>query len=178
MSGAGTFKFRACTLPKGQRTRPKLARRVPPLRCSEVEPIPPAPERKASRIPSYDEDREVIHEAYLGAFQAAQPESVRIRGMQEFASAILARSRIPSQAYTDPLGHIFQVRCHRRSAVPPQRYLLSPAPLCCPAITKGPPPSVCRSLTPTMTAAWPPRRSALRCAPATSRSLTSRCRCS
>lgn len=28
--------------------------------------------------------------------------------MQEFASAILARARIPSQQYTDPLLHIFQ----------------------------------------------------------------------
>ena len=66
--------------------------------------------KKASAIPTPDEDREVAHEAYLHAFQEAQPQKARIPGMQEFASAILARARIPSQQYSDPLMHIFDVR--------------------------------------------------------------------
>lgn len=63
---------------------------------------------RASPIPGPEEDREVAHSAYLHAFQEAQPEKARVPGMQEFASAILARSRIPSQQYSDPLLHIFQ----------------------------------------------------------------------
>lgn len=92
----------------------------PAVRCAAQNPGPAPSKLKASAIPTPDEDREVAHTAYLDAFTAAQPESVRIRGMQEFASAILARARIPSQAYTDPLAHIFQVR----STSPPR-----PAPL-------------------------------------------------
>jgi hypothetical protein len=69
----------------------------------------PAPLPKASAIPTPDEDKEVMHAAFLHAFQEAQPERARIPGMQEFASAILARARIPSQQYNDPLFHIFQV---------------------------------------------------------------------
>lgn len=63
---------------------------------------------RASPIPGPEEDREVAHSAYLHAFQEAQPERARVPGMQEFASAILARSKIPSQQYSDPLLHIFQ----------------------------------------------------------------------
>ena len=66
--------------------------------------------KKASAIPTPDEDREVAHEAFLHAFQEAQPQKARIPGMQDFASAILARARIPSQQYSDPLMHIFDVR--------------------------------------------------------------------
>jgi len=63
-----------------------------------------------SAIPTPDEDKEVAHSAFLHAFQEAKPEKARVPGMQEFASAILARSRIPSQQYSDPLKHIFDVR--------------------------------------------------------------------
>jgi len=48
-----------------------------------------------------------MHEAFLHAFEISRPEQCRIPGMQEFASAILAREKIPSQQYSDPLGHIF-----------------------------------------------------------------------
>jgi hypothetical protein len=78
------------------------------VRCSAQSSRPQARVVRASPIPTPDEDREVAHTAFLDAFTAAQPECVRIRGMQEFASAILARARIPSQAYSDPLAHIFQ----------------------------------------------------------------------
>jgi len=49
-----------------------------------------------------------MHSAYMHAFQEAQPEKVRLPGMQEFAAGLLSRQRIPSQQYMDPLGHIFQ----------------------------------------------------------------------
>jgi hypothetical protein len=71
--------------------------------------IQPEPGIKASKIPDYMEDREVMHDAFVHAFQEAQPEKVRLPGMQEFASGLLARARIPSQQYMDPLAHIFQV---------------------------------------------------------------------
>lgn len=58
-------------------------------------------------IPTPEEDKEVMHEAFLHAFEISRPEQCRIPGMQEFASAILAREKIPSQQYSDPLGHIF-----------------------------------------------------------------------
>lgn len=60
-----------------------------------------------SGIPTPEEDKEVMHEAFLHAFEISRPEQCRIPGMQEFASAILAREKIPSQQYSDPLGHIF-----------------------------------------------------------------------
>lgn len=75
--------------------------------CTSESPFPQA--HKASAIPTPDEDKEVAHSAFLHAFQEAQPEKARVPGMQEFASAILARSRIPSQQYSDPLKHIFDV---------------------------------------------------------------------
>jgi hypothetical protein len=61
----------------------------------------------AARIPTPDEDREVAHGAFLHAFEISRPEECRIPGMQEFASAILAREKIPSQQYSDPLAHVF-----------------------------------------------------------------------
>jgi hypothetical protein len=52
---------------------------------------------KASRIPTPDEDREVAHSAYMHAFQNAQPEKLRIHGMQEFAGAVsgMCLDRLP-----------------------------------------------------------------------------------
>lgn len=104
----GAVTFRVCVPHASHTPSPHDAhrqqRRV--LRCAAQNP---QSKPKASAIPTPEEDREVAHTAYLDAFTAAQPESVRIRGMQEFASAILARARIPSQAYVDPLAHIFQV---------------------------------------------------------------------
>ena len=64
--------------------------------------------RPGAAIPTPDEDKEVAHEAFLHAFEMSRPETCRIPGMQEFAAAILARERIPSQQYSDPLGHIFE----------------------------------------------------------------------
>lgn len=64
--------------------------------------------RPGAAIPTPDEDKEVAHEAFLHAFEMSRPEQCRIPGMQEFAAAILARERIPSQQYSDPLGHIFE----------------------------------------------------------------------
>jgi hypothetical protein len=78
------------------------------LRVSATYNLPSAKGR-ASAVPGPEEDREVAHEAFLHAFQEAQPERARIAGMQEFASALLSRSRIPSQQYSDPLKHIFEV---------------------------------------------------------------------
>lgn len=65
------------------------------------------PSVRASAIPTPDEDQEVMHSSFMKAFEAAKPQSLRIHGMQEFAGAILARQRIPSQQYSDPLAHIF-----------------------------------------------------------------------
>lgn len=48
------------------------------------------PALRASRIPTPEEDREVAHSAFLHAFQSAQPEKLRIHGMQEFAGAVSA----------------------------------------------------------------------------------------
>eukprot|EP00887_Chlorella_sp_A99_P006502 scaffold3.g6502.t1 len=62
---------------------------------------------RASRVSSPEEDKEVAHAAYMHAFQESAPAQARIPGMQEFAGALLARQRIPSQQYTDPLQHIF-----------------------------------------------------------------------
>ena len=98
---------------------------------------------RASAIPTPDEDAEVMHDAFMKAFSATKPQSLRIRGMQELAGSvrrrgsegavaaappqgaapaspphpapsaappaaqILARQRIPSQQYSDPLAHIF-----------------------------------------------------------------------
>ena len=88
--------------------RPRATPRRPfRVACTFESPFPKG--QKGSAIPTPDEDREVAHSAFLHAFQEAKPEKARIVGMQEFASAILARSRIPSQQYSDPLKHIFDV---------------------------------------------------------------------
>lgn len=49
----------------------------------------------------------MAHAAYMHAFQESASASARVLGMQEFAGALLARQRIPSQQYSDPLQHIF-----------------------------------------------------------------------
>ncbi|KAL4435913.1 hypothetical protein ABPG77_000675 [Micractinium sp. CCAP 211/92] len=64
------------------------------------------PQVRASRVPSPDEDREVMHAAFMNAYGQSH-HGPRIKGMQEFAGALLARQRIPSGAYSDPLSHIF-----------------------------------------------------------------------
>lgn len=88
-----------------------IQRRTLPPVCFSRESFDTAePLLRASKVPTPDEDREVAHSAFLHAFQEAQPEKVRLPGMQEFASGLLSRSRIPSQQYMDPLAHIFQVR--------------------------------------------------------------------
>jgi hypothetical protein len=90
---------------------PRLSQR-PAMRSTRVVFRTEGPYAQAfsgSAIPTPDEDKEVAHSAFLHAFQEAKPEKARVPGMQEFASAILARSRIPSQQYTDPLKHIFDV---------------------------------------------------------------------
>ena len=72
-------------------------RRCGAVRANQKHPNGPAvpqgphcltPVVRASRIPTPDEDKEVAHSAFLSAFQSAQPEVVRIHGMQEFASAV------------------------------------------------------------------------------------------
>lgn len=77
-----------------------VAQYVPYTRTNSVK-------KEARGIPTPEEDKEVMHEAFLHAFEISRPEQCRIPGMQEFASAILAREKIPSQQYSDPLGHIF-----------------------------------------------------------------------
>ena len=77
------------------------------VHCS-AEPQRQASKPRASAIPTPDEDKEVAHNAFMSAFQESQPERVRVPGMQEFASAVLARARIPSTQYVDPLGHVFK----------------------------------------------------------------------
>lgn len=42
----------------------------------------------ASAIPTPAEDKEVMHNAYLHAFETAQPEKAHIPGMMEFAGAV------------------------------------------------------------------------------------------
>lgn len=54
------------------------------------------------------EEKDVSHEAFMHAFEASRPPTVRIPGLQEFAAAIWERRRrIPSTMYNDPLDHIF-----------------------------------------------------------------------
>lgn len=89
-----------------QRVRPAFRRSLR-VACAHESTSTKGP--RASAIPGPEEDREVAHEAFLHAFQESQPERARVPGMQEFASALLSRSRIPSQQYSDPLKHIFDV---------------------------------------------------------------------
>jgi hypothetical protein len=92
---------------------PRQARRAaapgppPPACAAAATPPAGAPAPRASAIPPPDEDREVMHAAFMSAFTEAQPEECRVPGLQEFAAAVLARARIPSQAYADPLHHVF-----------------------------------------------------------------------
>ncbi|PSC76285.1 UPF0396 -like [Micractinium conductrix] len=69
------------------------------------EPLREARQR-ASAVPTPDEDKEVMHSAFMHAYEQSH-HGPRIKGMQEFAGALLARQRIPSGAYADPLSHIF-----------------------------------------------------------------------
>lgn len=48
--------------------------------------------RKASKIPTPDEDRDVAHSAFMHAFENAKPEHLHIPGMQEFAGAVSSRA--------------------------------------------------------------------------------------
>jgi hypothetical protein len=70
---------------------------------NEVHPDPSAP-----LYPGFQEEKDVSHEAFMHAFEAARPRAMRLPGMQEFAASIWERRRrIPSQTYSDPLDHIF-----------------------------------------------------------------------
>ncbi|GBF90261.1 hypothetical protein Rsub_03394 [Raphidocelis subcapitata] len=70
---------------------------------SDLHPDPAAP-----LYPGPQEEKDVSHEAFMHAMEAARPRAMRIPGMQEFAASIWERRRrIPSQTYSDPLDHIF-----------------------------------------------------------------------
>ncbi|KAF8073112.1 PRFB1 [Scenedesmus sp. PABB004] len=59
-------------------------------------------------FPGPAEEKESAHEAFLHAFEAAKPVTLRMPGLQQFAAAIWERRRrIPSTTYNDPLDHIF-----------------------------------------------------------------------
>lgn len=77
------------------------------------------PDPSKPLFPSRQEEKDVSHEAFMHAMEAARPKAMRIPGMQEFAGSLWGRRRIPSQTYSDPLDHIFtevsvvQVAAHR-----------------------------------------------------------------
>ncbi|KAL4458808.1 hypothetical protein ABPG75_013673 [Micractinium tetrahymenae] len=99
---------RACSALNAARNPPKRAhRRAAPVAatCGGA-PFGGQPQVRASRVPTPDEDREVMHTAFMNAYGQSH-HGPRIKGMQEFAGALLARQRIPSGAYADPLSHIF-----------------------------------------------------------------------
>lgn len=94
---------RAVAAPSSSQRRATVA--VVPHSASknEVHPDPAAP-----LYPGFQEEKDVSHEAFMHAMEAARPRAMRIPGMQEFAASIWERRRrIPSQTYTDPLDHIF-----------------------------------------------------------------------
>lgn len=64
-------------------------------------------ERRASGVPTPEEDKEVMHESFMHAYENSLASLCRIEGMQSFAGGMLARAQIPSQQYVDPLSHIF-----------------------------------------------------------------------
>ena len=66
-----------------------------------------APPHQASPVPSPEEDKEVMHESFMHAYENSLSSLCRIEGMQTFAGGMLARAQIPSQQYYDPLAHIF-----------------------------------------------------------------------
>lgn len=92
--------------------QPKLAPHRPARRSSLAVrasmPVGPQgnPQVRASAVPGPEEDREVAHAAFMSAYGQSH-HGPHIKGMQEFAGALLARQRIPSGQYADPLGHIF-----------------------------------------------------------------------
>ncbi|KAL6756241.1 hypothetical protein V8C86DRAFT_2436260 [Haematococcus lacustris] len=53
-----------------------------------------------------EEERDVTHDAYLLAFEAAKPSAMRVPGLQEFAAALWARRRYSTSG--DPLHHLFK----------------------------------------------------------------------
>ncbi len=59
---------------------------------------------RASRVPSPDEDREVMHAAFMNAYGQSH-HGPRIKGMQEFAGAVSAphRSAVPAWGVGAPL---------------------------------------------------------------------------
>ncbi|KIY97600.1 hypothetical protein MNEG_10358 [Monoraphidium neglectum] len=84
------------------------------------------PDPSQPLYPGFQEEKDVSHQAFLHAFEAARPRAMSIPGMQlacpaprlreqqqqqqqrEFAASIWNRRRsIPSQTYADPLDHIF-----------------------------------------------------------------------
>lgn len=63
---------------------------------------------QASYYPGPDEEASVSHSAFMSATELAKPKELRIPGLQEFCAAIWERRKsIPSQAYSDPLDHLF-----------------------------------------------------------------------
>lgn len=68
----------------------------------------PAPRPSPPPYPSWQEEHDVSHEAFLRAFKASHPVAAAVPGLQEFAAALLERRRsIPSTSYPDPLAHVF-----------------------------------------------------------------------
>jgi hypothetical protein len=61
----------------------------------------------SSPIPSPEEDKFVMHESFMHAYENSLSSLCRIPGMQSFAGGMLSRAKIPSQQYIDPLSHIF-----------------------------------------------------------------------
>ncbi|KAJ9527676.1 hypothetical protein QJQ45_025947 [Haematococcus lacustris] len=53
-----------------------------------------------------EEERDVTHDAYMLAFEAAKPSAMRVPGLQEFAAALWARRRYSTSG--DPLHHLFK----------------------------------------------------------------------
>lgn len=65
------------------------------------------PDPSTPLYPGFQEEKDVSHEAFMHAMEAARPRAMRLPGMQEFAASLWGRRKIPSQTYTDPLDHIF-----------------------------------------------------------------------
>ncbi|KAJ9526942.1 hypothetical protein QJQ45_025343 [Haematococcus lacustris] len=68
-------------------------------------PRRPTPSYQAY-YPGVEEERDVTHDAYLLAFEAAKPSAMRVPGLQEFAAALWARRRYSTSG--DPLHHLFK----------------------------------------------------------------------
>jgi hypothetical protein len=168
---------RAAPAPPRAAPRPARPARAAAAAARAVHPDPSKP-----LYPGFQEEKDVSHEAFMHAMEAARPRAMRLPGMQEFAASLWGRRSIPSQNYSDPLDHIFtEVRAAgvRRAAAAGSRMRRPrrrpgckevdragferrkagrlPRPLCPvpglnPAWLAAPPPPHPPSLTPTTTA--------------------------